>query len=1183
VKPLVTIASRILLIASWGWIASSIGVAHAQTNDDIRIIELRGTVEILPQGAVNWLHLNLADALHPHDRVRTGTNSSVSLICSGQTPLRFSELTEMEILPPEKADDDHSLRLIQGLLYFFHRDKPGRIRIITSGAFAGVEGTEFTMQVGQTNGVEQTTLSVIDGKVRFSNNAGTLLLTNGDQAVAEPGQAPRRTAGFIANNLLQWCFYYPGVLDLNDLPPSLRSDSLFAESFTAYREGDLLAALAKYPDARPDSSDAGQLYHAALLLSVGNVEEAETILDNIAATNPSEINQRLANALRTLIAAVKREPRPSADNYQLPTELLAASYYEQSLAGANSLANALQLAQRAVTNSPNFGFGWERVAELEFSFGRTERALAALNKALIISPRNAQALSLKGFLLAAQNQPRAAIEQFDRALAVDAVLGNAWLGRGLCRIRLGEAKAGREDLLIAAAMEPQRATLRSYLGKAFGDAGDTPHATHELQLAKQLDPNDPTAWLYSALMDEQNNQINDAIRDLEKSQALNDNRSVYRSGLLLDQDRAVGSANLARIYDEAGLDDVAVREASRAVSADYENYSAHLFLANSYQQLRDSSPFDLRYETPAYSEYLIASLLGPADGRLLAQPVSQQEYTRLFDRDSFGFSSSTEYLSRGAVNQYAAQYGTLKNTSYALESDYNYDPGQTPNGGQTSSQLDFKMKQMLTPNDGVFFEVVDFHQTGGDLSQHYYPTNADMAFNTQEKQEPSVLLGLDHKWNEDQHTLLLASFFNDTLSLVDGNGSSYLLGNVVSGGPPFKFAPVSLTEHFENRLTIESFEVQHLATISQFQTIAGMRVQVGNYRLANDQSWLLHNQQNNDPLDTFLFPDPPANLTNQSFRAHSLRLSPYLYEYWHLTPQFCLIGGLSYDYQSLPQNALFAPLSPGEKIQNQVSPKVAMVWQPTARSVVRAAYSQSLGGANLDQSLRLEPTQLAGFTQAYRDIMPDSLAGGIGGARFETADISLEHRFDPGTYVALSAELLHSTADQTVGAFSQAFSGEGSAVELAQKFSFQERSIDFSIHQLLGDYFSIGARYRLTDAHLTTTFPLVDSTLGTTRLNVGGLLHLVSLDGIFQMPCGLFASVEGQWWEQELRDDLSPMPGDHFWQANARLGYRSPRRHIEISAGLMNITGQNYNLSPINLYPDLPRQCSFVTEIKLNF
>src|SRR5438045_1556512 len=79
----------------------------------------------------------------------------------------------------------------------------------------------------------------------------------------------------------------------------------------------------------------------------------------------------------------------------------------------------------------------------------------------------------------------------------------------------------------------------------------------------------------------QQNRINEAIRDLEKSEELNGNRRVYRSGLLLDQDAAVRGANLANVYRDAGMDDVSVREASRAVNADYANYSAHLFLANS--------------------------------------------------------------------------------------------------------------------------------------------------------------------------------------------------------------------------------------------------------------------------------------------------------------------------------------------------------------------------------------------------------------------------------------------------------------------------------------------------------------------------------------------------------------------------------------------------------------------------
>src|SRR5439155_14439332 len=129
-------------------------------------------------------------------------------------------------------------------LSFFHRDKPGSLRVITRGAVAGVKGTEFVLAVTMVNSVEQTRLEVIDGIVQLSNAQGSLLLTNGESAVAEMNRAPARTAGFVANNVLQWCFYYPAVLDLADLPLSSDEQAALTESLEAYRAGDLLPALA---------------------------------------------------------------------------------------------------------------------------------------------------------------------------------------------------------------------------------------------------------------------------------------------------------------------------------------------------------------------------------------------------------------------------------------------------------------------------------------------------------------------------------------------------------------------------------------------------------------------------------------------------------------------------------------------------------------------------------------------------------------------------------------------------------------------------------------------------------------------------------------------------------------------------------------------------------------------------
>ena len=234
-----------------------------------------------------------------------------------------------------------------------------------------------------------------------------------------------------------------------------------------------------------------------------------------------------------------------------------------------------------------------------------------------------------------------AMDAFNRAIALDPWLGNGWLGRGLCYFREGEVRAGVRDLERAVAAEPNRSFLRSYVGKAYDEAARelgrfwsgearelrrelTPpegqgrmawldaKATNQLAVAERLDPagseepatGDPTSRLYSALTKQNQNRINEAITDLERSKELNDNRMLYRSQALLDQDQSVRSANLAAIYRDAGMSDVSVREASRAVTSDYANYSAHLFLANSYDALRDPLQIALRYETPWLNELL---------------------------------------------------------------------------------------------------------------------------------------------------------------------------------------------------------------------------------------------------------------------------------------------------------------------------------------------------------------------------------------------------------------------------------------------------------------------------------------------------------------------------------------------------------------------------------------------------
>ena len=69
------------------------------------------------------------------------------------------------------------------------------------------------------------------------------------------------------------------------------------------------------------------------------------------------------------------------------------------------------------------------------------------------------------------------------------------------------------------------------------------------------------------------------------------------------------------MYSDAGMNEVGIREASRAVNYDYANYSAHLFLANSYSQLVDPNEINLRFETAMENEYLLANMLSCGGGQ----------------------------------------------------------------------------------------------------------------------------------------------------------------------------------------------------------------------------------------------------------------------------------------------------------------------------------------------------------------------------------------------------------------------------------------------------------------------------------------------------------------------------------------------------------------------------------------
>jgi tetratricopeptide (TPR) repeat protein len=1136
------------------------------------VLEVEGVTEFMPAGSTNWYRCHTNHALFAGDQLRTGAKSRAVVRLSDQSVFRLWELTHLELPPAVQSQNGPGL--IRGVLYFFHRGKPKDMRLRTPTVSAVVRGTEFNVWVKDDG---TSTMTVLDGEVQMANEFGELTLSTGEQGTGGLGRAPARTALVEVNSAIQWALYYPGVLDFNELELNSEDQGLLADAMSAYRTGDLLAALASYPGGRQPTSDSERVFLAALLLSVGQVQEAEGWLRSSrlrATADGGSRADRLAAALLNLIAVVRGERLETVQEPSLATEWLVDSYRLQS---QRDLEGALAAGRAAVELAPDFAFGWSRVAELEFSFGHSEAAQTALERSLGLAQRNAQAHALRGFVLCARNQIQEAIACFEQAMAIDGALGNAWLGRGLCRIQKGQIQAGLEDLQVAALLEPQRALPRSYLGKAYDRAHDPDRAARELELAQRLDPNDPTGWLYSALVLRKQNRINEAVSDLEQSMELNDNRAVYRSRLLLDQDRAVRGANLAAIYDEAGLREVGFGEASRAATTDYGNYSAHLFLANSYDRLRDPNQINLRYETPWLNEYLLANLLAPVGAGVLSPTVSQQEYSRLFEGDRLGVVSDTEYYSQGDWVQTGSQYGSLGNFGYALEASYRNENGQRSNNDQEQLTLSARFKYQVTPQDSVYLEVGYYDAEAGDLAQYYDPADANTGLRVHEHQEPLLLVGYRHEWAPGIHSLVLAGRLEDTYQVSNPSQMTLVVERI--GGAIDFAVPMTVRQDYCSEVEIYTVEAQQIFESARHTLIVGGRYQYGEIETESRQS-----VEERVPVSPWItlrpdfFHTPPQDVSTPMERA-----SVYAYDSLRVTESLLLQAGVSYDWLRYPENFRCAPITDGEQETDAVLPKAGVIWTPGEGTSLQAAYTRSLGGVGFDQSFRLEPAQLAGFSQAFRSLMPESITGANAAEEFETWGLAIQQKLPSRTYLGMTAEWLKSEVDRSFGIFEFGFppvSAEPSSTP--ERLEFEEKSLRLYLSQLVGDEWSLGLRYRLSEAELEAQFPEIpDSVLPSQTLTA--LLHQIQMVALFNHPSGFFAEAQALWTAQSNLGYQPELPGDDFWQFNVFAGYRFWNRRAEVRAGLLNLTDQDYRLNPLNLVPELPRDRTLVVQLRFSF
>lgn len=570
-----------------------------------KIVSMQGQVEVKRSNDDRWQPVRMEDTLCQGDRLFVGKNSRAAIVLYNQSVIRIDQGTTIVFHGVERKKT-FLMQLLKGAAHFFSR-KAHSLKFLTPFVNGVVEGTEFLVQVDQ----EKTSITLFEGRVLAQNAAGDILLAKGQTAVAYAGQPPRSKVVVRPRDAVHWTLYYPPILTLN--PESFASAGAKAwttkvkASLQARRQGNLMAAFTDI-DGLGDGIDDPRffLYRADLLLSVGRTMAAAADLDRVLILDEANSD---AMALRSIIAVVQNRKYDALSDAQIAVDSdpdavaarLALSYAYQA---RFDLDSAYRETLKATKRGPDHAMAWARLAELRLSTGDLKGALKAAQKAVALDATLTHTQTVLGYAYLTRVNIKESKQAFTKAIEIDSAAPLPRLGLGLAKIRKGDLNGGRAEIEIAAGLDPGSSLLRSYLGKAYFDEKSRPLDGRQFEIAKTLDPQDPTPWYYDAIRKQAINKPVEALQDLQKSIALNDNRAVYRSRLLMDEDLAARSASMGRIYSTLNFEELALREGFKSLSTDQTNFSAHRLLSDTYS----SRP---RHDIARVSALLKAQLLQP--------------------------------------------------------------------------------------------------------------------------------------------------------------------------------------------------------------------------------------------------------------------------------------------------------------------------------------------------------------------------------------------------------------------------------------------------------------------------------------------------------------------------------------------------------------------------------------------
>lgn len=903
----------LLLAAAPTWAACATPVA--------RVVSIDNSVQMKDAAGTTFGPATLNAPVCQGDTIRVGefSRATIAFLDSGLR-LTIEQNTEFAVRPPRAGRS--FIDLFRGAILFFTR-QPRSLDVRTPFVNAAVEGTEFLIRVDD----NRAEVGVLVGTVRLLNDQGSLTLTNGQSGEALSGQAPRRI-DVRPDDAVRWALYYQPIVpsaSLTDLSP--------------------------VPPAAKDARD--HVRRANAMLAVGQVNEARNELAQARQLDPNDSD---AYALNAVIDIAQNNREGALENGRR-----AVSLAPQSVPARLALSYALQASfdlegardellhvvpSDAKNDKPEQALVLAHLAELWLSLGDVGHAVQAANRAARVGPDLARTQTVLGFAELARVRTSAAKRAFERAIALESGDPLAHLGLGLAKIRDGDLQGGRHDIETAAALDVQDGVVRNYLGKAYFEEKRDVLSAEQFELAKRLDPRDPTPYLYDAIRKQTVNQPVAALHDLQRSIELNDNRAVYRSRLLLDADLAARGARLGRIYRDLGFEQLALVEGWKSLAVDPADFSAHRLLADAYLGLP-------RHTIARDSELLQAQLLQPLNITPVQPRLADNgfsfldagiaglgfnEFTRLFAGNQIRFVGDGLAGNNGTKADNLILSGIYDRFSYSVGQFHTDTDGVRDNNDAGENIYNAFLQAQIASGTSAQIEFRATDSELGDRRMLFDPTNFLPGLRSAGDTD-SVRVGGRHTFAPG--SMLIGSYVHRTL------------GRDFNTGIGLRVQTDEGADFVELRYLHKWRPVNFTAGIGRY---AGSRVETRTF----------------GP-----FPFPPESIDTRHTNA-------YLYADVNMSKRVTVTTGIGHD-----------DFQDGVLERSTVNPKLGVVWNVDRATTVRAAAFRGVE-RTLVSGQTIEPTNVAGFNQFFYD------SGGTESRRYAAAlDRRLGARLSAGGEVSL--------------------------------------------------------------------------------------------------------------------------------------------------------------------------------------